>query len=101
MESFGEAEVRKFLTEHGLEAQIHSFAQSTENAYLAAEALGVELGQIVKSVIFLADGKPVLILMSGDMNSDTKKLKKILGAKKTRIADADPKKNKGMPLRHP
>jgi Cys-tRNA(Pro) deacylase len=89
MESFGEAEVREFLTEHGLEAQIHSFARSTENAYLAAQALGVELGQIVKSVIFLADGKPVLILMSGDMNSDTKKLKKILGARKTRIADAE------------
>ncbi len=88
MQPFGEAEVRKFLNSHRVETQIHVFAESTENAFLAAEALGVELGQIVKSIIFLADGKPVLILMSGDMNSDTKKLKKLLGAKKIRIADA-------------
>ena len=89
MEPFGEAEVRKFLASHSSEAQIHAFAESTENAFLAAEALGVELGQIVKSVLFLADGEPVLILMSGDMNSDTKKLKKLLGARKIRIADSD------------
>ena len=89
MESFGEAEVREFLTENGLEARIYSFTESTENSYLAAQALGVELGQIVKTVMFLADGKPVLVLMSGDMNSDTKKLRKLLGAKKIRIADAE------------
>lgn len=89
MEPFGEAEVRDFLAAHSLEAQIHSFAESTENAYLAAQALGVEIGQIVKSVIFLADGKSVLILMSGDMNVDNKKLKKLLGVRKVRIADAD------------
>ena len=89
MKVFGVGEVRDFLGAHGLETEIHSFAESTENAFLAAQALGVELGQIVKSVIFLADGKPVLVLMSGDMNSDTKKLKKLIGAKKIRIADAE------------
>jgi prolyl-tRNA editing enzyme YbaK/EbsC (Cys-tRNA(Pro) deacylase) len=71
MKEFGVAEVRQFLTAHGLETRIHTLAGSTENAYLAAQALGVELGQIVKSVIFLADGEPVLVLMSGDMNVDT------------------------------
>ena len=89
MKKFGDQEVRQFLTSHGLETQIHSFTESTENAYLAAEALGVELGQIVKSVVFVADGKPVLVLMSGDMNVDTKKLKNLLGVRKARIADAE------------
>ena len=89
MKLFGDEEVKQFLTSHGLEKQIHSFTNSTENAYLAAEALGVELGQIVKSVVFLADGKPVLVLMSGDMNVDTKRLKNLLGARKVRIADAE------------
>ena len=89
MDQFGVAEVRQFLTVHGLETRIHTFAESTENAYLAAQALGVELGQIVKSVMFLADGEPVLVLMSGDMNVDTKKLKKLLGVKKVRMADAE------------
>jgi Cys-tRNA(Pro) deacylase len=89
MDQFGVAEVRQFLTAHGLETRIHTFAESTENAYLAAQALGVELGQIVKSVIFLADGEPVLVLMSGDMNVDTKKLKKLFSVKKVRMADAE------------
>jgi Cys-tRNA(Pro) deacylase len=89
MNQFGVEEVRQFLTDHGLEARIHTFAESTENAYLAAQALGVELGQIVKSVMFLSDGEPVLVLMSGDMNVDTKKLKKLLGVRKVRMADAE------------
>jgi len=89
LDQFGAAEVRQFLTAHGLETRLHSFAESTENAYLAAQALGVELGQIVKSVIFLTDGEPVLVLMSGDMNVDTKKFKKLLGVRKVRMADAE------------
>jgi Cys-tRNA(Pro) deacylase len=89
MKVFGDKEVRQFLASHGLEKQIHSFTNSTENAYLAAEALGVALGQIVKSVVFLADGEPVLVLMSGDMKVDTRKLKNLLGFRKVRIADAE------------
>ena len=89
MKNFDDEEVRQFLTSHGLETQIHSFTESTENAYLAAEALGVELGQIVKSIVFLVDAKPVLVLMSGDMNVHTKKLKNLLGVRKVRIADAE------------
>ncbi len=89
MEPFGEAEVSSFLAAHGLENQIHSFTESTENAFLAAQALGVEVGQIVKSVMFLADGKPVLVLMSGDMNVDNKKLKRLMEVRKVRIADAE------------
>ena len=89
MEQFGEEEVRQFLNAHGIETQIQSFTDSTENAYLAAQALGVEIGQIVKSVLFLADGEAVLVLMSGDMNVNTKKLKKLLGVKKVRIANAE------------
>ena len=89
MKKFGDEEVRQFLTSHGLETQIHSFTESTENAYLAAEALGVELGQIVKSIVFLVDARPVLVLISGDMNVHTKKLKNLLGVRKVRIADAE------------
>ena len=87
METFGEKQVQEFLAGHGLEKKIHSFTESTENAFLAAKALRVEVGQIVKSVLFLADGQAVLVLMSGDMNVDTKKLRKLLEARKIRIAD--------------
>jgi Cys-tRNA(Pro) deacylase len=89
MEPYGEAEVRQFLEAHGLKTQIRSFDDSTENAFLAAQALGVEQGQIVKSVLFLTDGEPVLVLMSGDMNVHNKKLKKLVGAKKVKMADPE------------
>ena len=89
MEIFGETHVRRFFSSLGLDKRIKSFAVSTENSFLAAQALGVEQGQIVKSVLFLADEQPVLVLMSGDMNVHSKKLKKLLGVRKVRIADPE------------
>jgi prolyl-tRNA editing enzyme YbaK/EbsC (Cys-tRNA(Pro) deacylase) len=89
MEIFGEMHVRQFFSSAGLEKRIKSFAESTENSFLAAQALGVEQGQIVKSVLFLAEQQPVLVLMSGDMNVHNKKLKSLLGVRKVKIADPD------------
>jgi Cys-tRNA(Pro) deacylase len=89
MKEFGEKEVREFLETQGVETQIHSFTDSTENAFLAAQALGVLQGQIVKSVVFLADAEPLLVLMSGDMNVHSSKLKKLRGARKVKMADPD------------
>jgi len=89
METFGETQVRQFFASLGLEKGIRSFAESTENSFLAAQAIGVEQGQIVKSVLFLADERPVLVLMSGDMNVNSKKLKNLLGVRKVRIADPE------------
>jgi prolyl-tRNA editing enzyme YbaK/EbsC (Cys-tRNA(Pro) deacylase) len=89
METFGEEQVRQFFSSMGLEKRIESFAESTENSFLAAQALGVHQGQIVKSVLFLADEQPVLVLMSGDMNVHSKKLKNLMGARKVKIADPD------------
>jgi len=64
-------------------------AKSTRTAALAAEAVGSPLGAIVKSLVFLADGRPVLILVSGDKRVDPEKLAKILKAKRVMIANAD------------
>jgi prolyl-tRNA editing enzyme YbaK/EbsC (Cys-tRNA(Pro) deacylase) len=89
MEILGEMHVRQFFSSLGLEKRIESFAESTENSFLAAQALGVEQGQIVKSVLFLADEQPVLVLMSGDMNVHNKKLKSLLRVRKVKIADPD------------
>lgn len=57
--------------------------------FIAPEAIGTELGSIVKSLVFLADGKPALVLVAGDRWADTKKLAQVLRAKKVKIADAD------------
>jgi Cys-tRNA(Pro) deacylase len=69
-------------------AEVRSYAESTRTADEAAAAVGANVGQIVKSLIFLADGRPILALVSGANRLDTARLAQIAGAKITR-ADAD------------
>jgi prolyl-tRNA editing enzyme YbaK/EbsC (Cys-tRNA(Pro) deacylase) len=56
---------------------------------LAADALSTALGSIVKSLVFLADGDPVLVLVAGDRRASPQKLKRLLKARRVMIADAD------------
>lgn len=81
--------VREYLKHCGLTIEVMELAESTRTAALAAEAVGSPLGSIVKSLVFLADGKPVLVLVAGDKRADHRKLEKILKAKQVTIADAD------------
>jgi prolyl-tRNA editing enzyme YbaK/EbsC (Cys-tRNA(Pro) deacylase) len=84
----GPERVQTALIEAGLDICIAVLEDSTRTARLAAEALGAELGSIVKSLIFLADGQPVLVLVAGDRQADPAKLKMLLGARRVVIADA-------------
>jgi prolyl-tRNA editing enzyme YbaK/EbsC (Cys-tRNA(Pro) deacylase) len=72
-----------------LDIDIVSLSKSARTAQLAADALGTALGSIVKSLIFLADGQPVLVLVSGDRRASPEKLKRLLKARRVVIADAD------------
>jgi prolyl-tRNA editing enzyme YbaK/EbsC (Cys-tRNA(Pro) deacylase) len=56
---------------------------------MAADALDTALGSIVKSLLFLADGEPVLVLVAGDRRADLTKLKGLLGARRVMIAGAE------------
>lgn len=69
--------------------EIILFNESTHTSELAAQAVGVEVAQIAKTLMFLADGHPVLVVTCGDRKIDSKKLGKALGAKKVRFADSD------------
>lgn len=81
--------VRDFFTSRGVEKEILDYQESTHDSFHAAAAMGVELGQIAKSILFIADKEPVLVIISGDMRVDMKKLRKILGAKKLKFAGGD------------
>lgn len=81
--------VRKFFGERGLDIQVQELPASTRTAQLAAEAIGAPLGSIVKSILFLADGRPVLVLVAGDRKADTRKLASLLGASQVEIAEAE------------
>ena len=81
--------VQAALAAAGVEVRIVEFAESTRTAHDAARAVGTSTGQIVKSLVFLADGRPVLVLASGANRVDTSKLARLAGAARVEKATAD------------
>jgi Cys-tRNA(Pro) deacylase len=77
--------------ELGLRIEVVEFDQTTRTAADAASAIGCEVAQIVKSLVFLVAGKPVLALMAGNNRLDTRKLAAQfeVSRKKVKRADAD------------
>lgn len=82
--------VRAFLEAHGLAEGVVEFEQSTKTAAMAAEAMGCELGQIVKSLVVVVDReRPVVALVAGDRRGDLDAIAVQLEGSKARMADAD------------
>lgn len=73
----------------GLTIQTRKFPEGTKTALDAANAIGVTLGQIVKSLIFAVDGEVVLALVSGSNQLDEKKLALAAGGNMCARVDAD------------
>lgn len=68
------ARLAERLDQRGLQIEVKTLSDSARTAALAAAALNVEVGQIVKSLVFLRDGAPVLVLCAGDRRVDAKRL---------------------------
>jgi prolyl-tRNA editing enzyme YbaK/EbsC (Cys-tRNA(Pro) deacylase) len=67
--------VRAALAGHGLEhLEVREFAESTATAVEAAAAIGTTVERIVKSLVFMAGDRPILVLASGPNRVDVKKL---------------------------
>ncbi|MET9391355.1 YbaK/EbsC family protein [Streptomyces sp. NPDC006624] len=80
------------LREAGLDelvSRVRRFPEATRTAAEAAAALGCELSQICKSLIFAADQVPVLVLMDGASRVDVELVREELGARKVTRAGAD------------
>jgi prolyl-tRNA editing enzyme YbaK/EbsC (Cys-tRNA(Pro) deacylase) len=60
------AKVQERLKERGLEVEVVDLPDPTRTAAEAATACGCQLGQIVKSLVFIVDGQPTMILCAGD-----------------------------------
>jgi Cys-tRNA(Pro) deacylase len=86
MANRGEREVREFFEGAGIRKEIHAFEESTHNSELAARCLGVEVGQIAKTLLLLADGFPLVVVLSGDRRVDLKKVRALGHGKKVRLA---------------
>ena len=63
--------VQQRLHDHGLDVAVSELADSTRTAPEAAAAVGVEVGQIVKSLVFADGDGPILVLCAGDRRVDT------------------------------
>lgn len=81
--------VRATLADLGITDRIRTLDASTRTAREAADALGVEVGQIASSLLFLADGTPVLVVASGAYRVDTARLADVLGAQDITKPNAD------------
>ena len=82
----GVNEVRAFFEARGLSCEIHTFEDSTHNSELAAQGLGVEVGQIAKTILLIVDESPVVVVISGDRRVDFKKVKALRGGRRVRLA---------------
>ena len=82
------ARVQEALRARGLSGDVIELADSARTAAAAAAACGVAVGQIVKSLVFLAEGEPVLVLASGSNQVDEQRLERLTG-KPIHRADAD------------
>ncbi len=75
----------------GLNVEIVEFEETTRTAQDAAHAIGCQVAQIVKSLLFIVDGQPVMALVSGVNRLDERKLATLrgVGRKQVERADAD------------
>ncbi len=74
-------QVRDFFKQYGMEDKIQEFEVSSATVALAAKALGCEENRIAKTLSFMGQDGPILIVTAGDMKIDNGKYKAQFGTK--------------------
>jgi prolyl-tRNA editing enzyme YbaK/EbsC (Cys-tRNA(Pro) deacylase) len=83
------AKVQERLRERGLGIEVRELSDSTRTAAEAAAAVGADVGQIVKSLVFTREGgEPFLVLCAGDRRVDTSRLEAARAAKADEVRAA-------------
>jgi len=82
--------IQQALEQRGVKLQVVELKESTRTSQEAAQAIGCEVGQIVKSVIFKArrSERPILVIASGVNRVDERKIEELIGEPLGK-ADAD------------
>jgi len=81
--------VQDVLAAAGATGEVRILPDAVTTAAAAAAALGIEVGQIANSLIFDADGAPLLVLTSGAHRVDTGKVAALVGAVSVRRASPE------------
>ena len=83
-------DVQAALDRFSLGIQIRFFDTPTATSQQAADNIGCELGQIVKSICFLVGDQPVMVLASGDQKVDDRKLAEFYSVSRKKVKVATP-----------
>jgi prolyl-tRNA editing enzyme YbaK/EbsC (Cys-tRNA(Pro) deacylase) len=83
------SKVKEAARELGLDVELKTLDDSTATVAEAADALGVQEGQIAKSILFVMDGEPVVVVASGRHRIDPDKVCIALDCAEGRIASSD------------
>ncbi|MGD8189933.1 YbaK/EbsC family protein [Brevibacillus ginsengisoli] len=75
------ARVREYVQQYEPAIEPLVFEEELHTSQAAADALGVEVGQIAKSILFASQGEYALFVASGDVRINSKKMKELLGNK--------------------
>jgi len=81
-------DLARFIAKNQIKADILHLEMETPTVAAAAAAVGVEPAQIIKSVLFLADGQPLLIIANGLSRIAWKTLADYLGVSRKRLKTA-------------
>lgn len=73
--------VKAYFKQYNMEQRIIELQQSSATVELAAQALGCEPERIAKSLSFMVEDKPILVICAGDVKIDNAKYKKTFGTK--------------------
>ena len=87
--SLSSKELNEFLATNQIEAEIIFLEEDTRTVAEAATVLGAEPDQIIKSILFLADGQPVLVINNGLARVAWKQLADYLGISRRRLKTAN------------
>ena len=90
MEAFTPDHVQAALDSFNLGIKIRFFENSTATSQQAADNIGCELGQIAKSLAFIIDGQPIVVIASGDRRVDDKKLAALYNVGRKKVRPASP-----------
>lgn len=82
-------DVHNYLQTANIPHELRRMPEPARTALRAAVVLGLKPHQLVKCVLFFADGKPVMVLVPGDSMVDYGKLRAESGASRLRLASAD------------
>jgi len=85
----GPERLQETLRAMGINTEVVRLSDSTRTAPEAAAAVGCDLGAIAKSLLFMADGEPLLVICGGDRRVDTAKVAALVGASTVKMSSVE------------